>query len=94
MTGNTTENGGTGFCVGRRRFGALVMQAAAFGALPWAARADTSPSLKGSKVVFASWGGMYQNAQKAAFCEPFAKATGAVVIQDGPVDYTDRKSVV
>ena len=31
----------------------------------------------GKKVVFASWGGSYQDAQKQAFCDPFAASTGA-----------------
>jgi putative spermidine/putrescine transport system substrate-binding protein len=48
----------------------------------------------GQKVVFASWGGSYQDAQKQAFCEPFAKATGASVVQDGPVDYGKLRAML
>lgn len=48
----------------------------------------------GSKVVFASWGGAYQNSQKVAFCEPFAKESGATVIQDGPVDYGKLRAML
>ena len=36
--------------------------------------------------MFASWGGAYQDAEKVAYCEPFAKATGATVVQDGPMN--------
>jgi putative spermidine/putrescine transport system substrate-binding protein len=69
----------------RRHFVSAAGSTAAALALPSLARAQNK--LSGSKVVFASWGGAYQNAQKEAFCEPFAKETGASVIQDGPVDY-------
>ena len=40
---------------------------------------------EGKRVVFASWGGAYQDAEKAAYCDPFAQKTGATVVQDGPV---------
>jgi len=54
-------------------------------------RGATAPALaakkfEGRKVVFASWGGAYQNAQRDCYCAPFAEKTGATVIQDGPVD--------
>jgi putative spermidine/putrescine transport system substrate-binding protein len=80
--------------IGRRQFGALLTGATALGACPSLAGAETGPLPKGSKVVFASWGGMYQNAQKVAFCEPFSKQTGAQVIQDGPVDYAKYRAMV
>src|SRR6185437_8651830 len=51
-----------------------------FGALPFDARGQGANDLKGKTVVFASWGGAYQEAEKAAYCEPFAKATGATVV--------------
>ncbi|MGE3147914.1 MAG: polyamine ABC transporter substrate-binding protein [Pseudorhodoplanes sp.] len=40
----------------------------------------------GRDVVFTSWGGAYQNAQKLCVCDPFAAKTGANVLQDGPID--------
>ena len=40
----------------------------------------------GKQVVFASWGGAYQDAQKECYCVPFEKKTGAKVLQDGPMD--------
>jgi putative spermidine/putrescine transport system substrate-binding protein len=70
--------------LGRRGVGILLAGGAATLARPALAQL---PGLRGSRLVFASWGGAYQNAQKEAFCEPFARRTGATVIQDGPVDY-------
>lgn len=45
-----------------------------------------APELKGHTVVFASYGGSYQDAEKRCYCEPFERATGASVVQDGPVN--------
>ncbi len=56
--------------------------------------AGAAEKFDGKKVVFASWGGSYQDAQKQAFCEPFAKATGASVIQDGPVNYGKLRAML
>jgi putative spermidine/putrescine transport system substrate-binding protein len=39
----------------------------------------------GRRVVFASWGGAYQDAERDSYCVPFAEKTGATVVQDGPV---------
>ena len=58
---------------------------AAIGALT-PALAARAADLKGKTVVFASWGGAYQDAEKACYCEPFAAATGARVVQDGPMN--------
>ena len=73
--------------VDRRQFLAASGGIAAAGllGLPNAARAQSTYA--GKKVVFASWGGVYQDSQKQGFCDPFAQKTGATVIQDGPVDY-------
>jgi putative spermidine/putrescine transport system substrate-binding protein len=82
--------------VGRRRLGALlggVSAAALASGMPGASWAEM-PNLAGTKLVFASWGGIYQNTQKAAFCDPFAKATKATIIQDGPVDYAKFRVMV
>ena len=48
----------------------------------------------GQKVVFASWGGIYQEASKKGYCDPFAEKTGAVVIQDGPVNYAKLRTMI
>jgi putative spermidine/putrescine transport system substrate-binding protein len=64
----------------------VLAGAAAAAALPLGARAQGGMDLKGATVVFASWGGAYQDAEKVSYCEPFAKATGATVVQDGPMN--------
>jgi len=76
----------------RRRFVSAAAATAAALALPGTARAQKK--FNGSKVVFASWGGSYQDAQKQAFCEPFASATGASVVQDGPVNYGKLRAML
>jgi len=73
MTGSTTRR-------------TVLAGAAAMAATPFAARAQGAADLKGTTVVFASWGGAYQDAEKVSYCEPFAKATGATVVQDGPMN--------
>ncbi len=50
--------------------------------------ADTGP------ITFTSWGGSTQDAQKAAWAQPFAGSTGIAVKQDGPTDYGKFKSMV
>ena len=64
----------------------IVLAGAAASALPLGARAQGVNDLKGTTVVFASWGGAYQEAEKVSYCEPFEKATGAKVVQDGPMN--------
>ena len=80
--------------VDRRQFLAASGGGAALGLIgsPHSARAQGKYA--GQKVVFASWGGAYQDAQKQGFCEPFAKETGATVIQDGPVDYGKLRAML
>ncbi|CAM5762876.1 ABC transporter substrate-binding protein [Labrys miyagiensis] len=45
-------------------------------------------------MVFTSWGGTTQDAQKQAWAEPFTTATGITVKQDGPTDYGKLKAMV
>jgi len=45
-------------------------------------------------LVFTSWGGTTQDAQKASWADPFSKATGTEVLQDGPTDYGKIKAMV
>ena len=68
----------------RRQFLAGLGAAAAAG-LPFAAQAQAR-KFEGQKLVYVSWGGVYQDSQKASFCDPFAAETGARVIQDGPMN--------
>ena len=56
--------------------------------------AQAAVDLKGREMVFASWGGSYQDAQKTAYCDPFAAATGATVIQDGPMNGGKLRTMV
>lgn len=45
-------------------------------------------------MVFSSWGGTTQDAQKAAWASPFTEKTGVTVVQDGPTDYGKLKAMV
>ena len=66
--------------------------AAAAAGLPIAASAQGK--FAGQKVVFASWGGIYQEASKKGYCDSFAQKTGATVVQDGPVDYAKLRTMI
>jgi putative spermidine/putrescine transport system substrate-binding protein len=48
----------------------------------------------GKSVTFASWGGAFQDAQKVAYCDPFAAESGATVVQAGPVDFAKFRTMV
>ena len=68
---------------------------ASFAALGAASgRAWAAANLKGREMVFASWGGSYQAAQEAAYCNPFMDSTGALVIQDGPMSGSKLRTMV
>ena len=73
--------------------GAAAAAATPFAA-PFSARAQGANDLKGTTVVFASWGGAYQDAEKASYCEPFEKATGAKVVQDGPMNPAKFRAMI
>ena len=45
-------------------------------------------------MVFTSWGGTTQDAQKKAWVEPFEKQSGITVKLDGPTDYGKLKAMV
>ena len=45
-------------------------------------------------MVFTSWGGTTQDAQKANWADPFTEATKINVTQDGPTDYGKIKAMV
>jgi putative spermidine/putrescine transport system substrate-binding protein len=60
----------------------------------WATGAHAAADLKGKTVVFASWGGAYQDAERVSYCDPFAAATGARVVQDGPMNVAKFRSMV
>jgi putative spermidine/putrescine transport system substrate-binding protein len=57
-------------------------------------RVLAAEDLKGKTVVFASWGGAYQDAEKTCYCDPFARATGAKVLQDGPMNTAKFRTMI
>lgn len=57
-------------------------------------KARAAGKFDGKSVVFASWGGAYQDAQKVCYCDPFAQKTGATVVQDGPMDEAKFRAMV
>lgn len=56
--------------------------------------AATSAAALAGDMVFTSWGGTTQDAQKEAWADPFTKASGINVLQDGPTDYGKLKAMV
>ena len=64
----------------------LALAVAGLMFLQGAARAD--------EMVFTSWGGTTQDAQKNAWVEPFEKLSGVKVKLDGPTDYGKLKAMV
>lgn len=51
-------------------------------------------AMAADSLSFVSWGGTTQDAQKQAWAEPFSKASGIPVVQDGPTDYGKLKAMV
>lgn len=51
-------------------------------------------ALKGVNMTFVSYGGIYQKGQQDAAIDPFATASGATLVQDGPTDYAKLKAQV
>jgi putative spermidine/putrescine transport system substrate-binding protein len=49
---------------------------------------------RADSIVFTSWGGTTQDAQKKAWAEPFTVGSGIAVKQDGPTDYGKLKAMV
>ncbi len=59
-----------------------------------AAALSLTGAASAADLVFTSWGGTTQDAQKAAWADKFAAATGANVLMDGPTDYGKIKAMV
>lgn len=53
----------------------------------------TAPALA-DPIVFTSWGGTTQDAQKEAWADRFTEETGIRVLMDGPTDYGKFKAMV
>lgn len=51
-------------------------------------------ALKGITMTFVSYGGIFQDGQTAAAVDPFAKESGARILQDGPTDNAKIKAQV
>ena len=49
---------------------------------------------KGKSLTIVSWGGSFQEAQRKAFFEPFAKEFGINVVEDSPSDQAKIKAMV
>jgi putative spermidine/putrescine transport system substrate-binding protein len=69
------------------------------GATGWLGSGFGSPAgaageFAGKTVVFAGWGGAYQDAEKTSYCDPFAKETGARVLQDGPMNAAKFRAMI
>jgi putative spermidine/putrescine transport system substrate-binding protein len=60
----------------------------------FAAIMAASVPAKADNLVFSSWGGTTQDAQKAAWASQFTNQTGINVVQDGPTDYGKLKAMV
>ncbi|WP_431323358.1 polyamine ABC transporter substrate-binding protein [Rhizobium sp. YTU87027] len=54
----------------------------------------TTTSVSAADLVFSSWGGTTQDAQKAAWADKFTEKSGINVLQDGPTDYGKLKAMV
>jgi putative spermidine/putrescine transport system substrate-binding protein len=66
-------------------------------ALAIAASAALMPSLgsaQSNQIVFTSWGGTTQAAQKTHWADPFTASSGIKVVMDGPTDYGKFKAMV
>jgi putative spermidine/putrescine transport system substrate-binding protein len=79
----------------RRRF---LQQGGALGAasllLPASVLAQKAGSLAGKQIVFVSWGGVYQDSQKASFCDPLVQESGLKILQDGPMNEAKLRTMV
>src|SRR5580704_1568174 len=75
---------------------ALGLSIGAAGALALGAGspAGAAGEFAGKTVVFAGWGGAYQDAEKTSYCDPFAKETGARVLQDGPMNAAKFRAMI
>ena len=71
------------------KFRSALMAAVAFAGLQLAVGTASAKDM-----VFTSWGGTTQDAQKKAWVEPFQKDTGVTVKLDGPTDYGKLKAMV
>jgi putative spermidine/putrescine transport system substrate-binding protein len=60
----------------------------------FAAAIGLSSPVYAADMVFTSWGGTTQDAQKASWADGFTAESGVNVLQDGPTDYGKIKAMV
>lgn len=60
----------------------------------FAAALSLTGAASAAEMVFTSWGGTTQDAEKAAWADKFSAKTGIKVLQDGPTDYGKIKAMV
>ena len=96
MTGHRHRNTPAADSVLSRRDFAVggLVAVSALGGISKRSRAAEARRFEGKSVTFASWGGAYQDTQKACYCDPFAKQTGATVIQDGPMNEAKLRAMI
>ena len=70
-----------------------LLRLAALAPIAGTARA-AGPEFAGKSLTFASWGGAFQDAQATCYCAPFAAASGAKVLQAGPVEYAKLRTMI
>jgi len=71
----------------------MLLRLAALAPIAGSAQA-AGQEFAGKSVTFASWGGSYQDAQTSCYCAPFTTATGAKVVQAGPVEYAKLRTMI
>jgi putative spermidine/putrescine transport system substrate-binding protein len=64
------------------------------GSAPAKAGTIKPDALKGLTLTFVSYGGIYQDGQTEAAIDPFAKESGATILQDGPTENAKIKAQV
>jgi hypothetical protein len=64
------------------------------GSGPPTAGSVKADALKGVTLTFVSYGGIYQDGQTQAAIDPYAKESGARVLQDGPTESSKIKAQV
>ena len=72
----------------RRHLTALTFASLACLGMPLAGHAQSQ------QIVFTSWGGTTQAAQKKSWIDPFTASSGVKVVMDGPTDYGKFKAMV
>lgn len=81
----------TAFPVSRRQ---VLVGASSLGAYLAMGGSALAKEFDSRTMVFVSWGGAYQDGQKAAYCDPFVSKYGGTVVQDGPMNNPKFRAMV